>query len=639
MICLHRPVKHIHSSHNSKFKTKPMRSKVLLCLSLSFFTHAGSFSQVVLKSIPTAKALPFPLNAVVLEPSWIKQREDLNTAFLKSMDPDRLLHNFRVNAGLPSNAKPLEGWEAPRIGIRGHFTGHYLSAISILVEKYQDNLLSNRLNYMVDELYKCQQALGNGYLSAFPEKDFDTLEKKFGGVWAPYYTYHKIMQGLLDAYEHAGNRKAYEMAVNMAAYVDKRMSKLDEETIEKMLYTVQANPSNEEGAMNEVLYRLYAISKDPKHLALAKLFDRDWFVKPLSRNKDILSGLHSNTHLVLVNGFARRYEITGEVLYHDAVINFWNMLINHHAYANGSSSGPRPNVTTPTSLTAEHWGVPDHLSNTMTKEIAESCVSHNTQKLTSTLFSWTADPKYANTYMNTFYNAVLPTQNIRTGTNVYHLPLGSPRVKAFLKENDFRCCNGTSIEAFASLNSGIYFHNHSDLWVNLYIPSQLTWKEKGIVLTQQTNFPVDSSIEFIVSTKKETVFNLNLFIPSWAKRVDVYVNDQKQKLNAAPASYFGINRKWKNTDKIKLVFHNDFYIQSMPDDPNVFAIFYGPTLLAFETPSELILKGTRKEIVKGLSVTGNNTFQLIDDGKTYVLRPLYDIVEQSYGVYAGVREY
>jgi uncharacterized protein len=616
-----------------------MMNKILLILSAVVFIHPDSYSQGVITGKAIEKAQAFPLASVELKPSWIKQREDLNTAYLKSLDPDRLLHNFRVNAGLPSSAKPLEGWEAPRIGLRGHFTGHYLSAVSLLVEKYKDTLLSGRLNYMVDELYKSQQALGNGYLSAFPEKDFDTLEKKFGNVWAPYYTYHKIMQGLLDVYERTGNRKAYEMVVNMATYVDKRMSKLDAATIDKVLYTAQANPSNEAGAMNDVLYRVYKISKDPRHLALAKLFDRNWFAVPLSKNKDILSGLHSNTHLVLVNGFTQRYSITGETLYRDAAVNFWNMLLNHHAYANGSSSGPRPNVTTPTSLTAEHWGVPDHLSNTMTKEIAESCVSHNTQKLTSALFTWTASPKYADTYMNTFYNAVLPTQNFHTGTNVYHLPLGSPRVKAFLKEYDFRCCNGTSIEAFASLNSGIYYHSNSNLWVNLYIPSKVEWNEKGIVLEQEGDFPTDSSIEFTISTKKETAFNLNLLIPGWAKKVEVYINGQKQQGKISPSSYYSINRKWKNNEKIKLVFHYDFHVQTMPDDPNVLAIFYGPELLAFETSSELILKGTKEEILKGLTVTDNNTFHLINSGKTYELRPLYDIVEQSYGVYAWIREY
>ena len=260
------------------------------------------------------KAKPFPNASITLNPSWIKQREELNTAYLKSLDPDQLLHNFRVNAGLPSDVEPLEGWEAPYIGLRGHFTGHCLSAVLNLVEKYKDPIFTQRLDYMIDELYKCQQALGNGYLSAFPEKDFEVLETKYGGVWEPYYTYHKIMQGLLDAYTCTGNKKACEMVVQMASYVKMRMARLDEVTIEKVLYSAGANPSNEAGAMNEVLYKLYKVSKNPDHLALAETFDRDWFLVPLSRNEDILSGLHSNTHLVLVNGFAQRYSITKEVL-------------------------------------------------------------------------------------------------------------------------------------------------------------------------------------------------------------------------------------------------------------------------------------------------------------------------------------
>ena len=610
-----------------------MTRKTLL-IALAFFLHPDLYSQDVI----SGKVIPFPVSAVTLMPSWIKQREDLNTAYLKSLDPDRLLHNFRVNAKLPSNAKPLEGWEAPGIGLRGHFTGHYLSAASILIEKYKDSLLGRRLNYMVDELYKCQQALGNGYLSAFPERDFDTLEKKSGGVWAPYYTYHKIMQGLLDVSQRTANRRAYEMVVNMASYVERRTSKLDEATIGKMLYTAQANPANEAGAMNEVLYNLHKVSKNPKHLALAKIFDRDWFVVPLSQNKDILSGLHSNTHLVLVNGFAQRYSITGESLYRNAAIHFWDMLINQHTYANGSSSGPRPNVTTPTSLTAEHWGVPGHLSNTMTREIAESCVSHNTQKLTATLFGWTANAKYADTYMNTLFNSVLALQSGRNGACVYHLPLGSPRKKAFLKENDFRCCNGSSIEAFASLNSGIYYHNDSALWVNLYIPSKLTWAAKGIALEQTGNFPADGKIELTVSAKNKAAFGMKLFIPSWAKKADVYINNEKQTIPVDPGAYLSFYREWKNNDKVRLEFYYDFYIKTMPDDKNVVAIFYGPSLLAFQTGAELILKGAHDEIIKNLSYSGDR-FKLVDNGQTYSLRPLFDIEAESYGVYATIREY
>jgi uncharacterized protein len=618
---------------------KHMKRKVLLILLTAFF-HPDVFSQGVSQNTTIEKALRFPAASVILKSSWIKQREDLNTSYLKTLDPDRLLHNFRVNAGLPSNAKPLEGWEAPLIGLRGHFTGHYLSAVSGLVERYKDTLLTKRLNYMVEELYKCQRALGNGYLSAFPEKDFDTLEVKFGSVWAPYYTYNKIMQGLLDVYDRTANKKAYEMVVNMAAYVDKRMAKLDKETIEKVLYTAEANPSNEPGAMNEVLYKLYKISKDPKHLALAKIFDRDWFVVPLSKNKNILSGLHSNTHLVLVNGFAQRYSITGETFYRDATVNFWNMLISQHAYANGSSSGPRPNVTTPASLSSEHWGVPGHLSSTMTKEIAESCVSHNTQKLTSTLFSWSADPKFAGTYMNTFYNSVMALQSAHTGAYVYHLPLGSPQKKVFLKHNDYRCCNGSSIETFASLQSSIYYHNDSTLWVNLFVPSKVNWIKQNIVLEQTGNFPANSSVEFTLSAKKKSAFALKLLVPAWAGKADIYINNEKQDITIRPDSYITLNREWKNNDKIRLVFHYDFYVKPMPDDKNVIAIFYGPMLLAFETASELILKGDVDGILNNLSVTENNrTFQLNNNGKKYTLRPLYDIEAESYGVYATIRDY
>ncbi len=613
-------------------------NKILLLL---FFLsiYPISFCQSNTYKSDVEKALPFSNASVTLSDSWIKHREDLNTAYLKSLDPDRLLHNFRVNAGLPSDAEPLEGWESPNIGLRGHFTGHYLSAISSLVEKYKDPLFTQRLNYMIDELYKCQQALGNGYLMAIPERDFDVLETRFGGVWAPYYTYNKIMQGLLDAYVRGGNEKAFEMVKDMASYVELRMSKLDDETIEKVLYTTQANPGNEAGAMNEVLFKLYKVSKNPKHLALAKIFSRDWFLNPLVENEDILSGLHSNTHIVLVNGFAEGYEATNDEKYHDAVVNFWNMLLHDHAYVNGSSSGPRPNPTTPTSRTAEHWGEPGQLSETLTKQIAESCVSHNTQKLSSSLFKWTADPKYADAYMNTFYNSIMALQSGLTGQCVYHLPLGSPREKVFLNETDFRCCNGSTIEAFTLLNSSIYYHNDNSLWVNLYVPSKVDWAEKGISLEQSGNFPEDPTIEFTVSSENNPSFQINLFIPSWAKRAEVFINGEKQNIAITPESYIELDREWQDNDKIKLVFNYDFYIKSMPDNRNEFAIFYGATLLAFEDPSELILKGDTNTILNKISKVDDDNFELSNDNRKFILTPLYNIENESYGVYATIRNY
>ena len=616
-----------------------MMKRTILCLILVLITVPVWL--VAQEVIGVEKVIPFSSSEVTLLPSWVKHREELNTTYLQSLDPDRLLHNFRVNAGLPSSARPLEGWEAPHIGLRGHFVGHYLSAISCLIERYHDARLVNTLNYMVEELYKCQQALGNGYLSAFPEKDFETLETKCSGVWAPYYTYLKIMQGLLDAYTRAGNKIAYEMVVRMADYVDRRMSRLDSQTIERILYSVGANPSNEAGAMNEVLYKLYKVSRNPRHLALAKLFDRNWFLLPLSQNKDILSGLHANTHLVLVNGFAQGYSITKEPTYRDAAINFWDMLIHKHAYVNGSSSGPRPNVVTRTSLSAEHWGVPGHLSNKLTKEIAESCVSHNTQKLTSMLFSWTLDPQYTEVYVNTFYNSIMALQNGRTGACVYHLPLGSPREKLWLKENDFRCCNGSTLEAFASLNNGIYYHNDSSLWVNLYVSSEVEWEKKGICIRQSGDFPKNDTVCFSVSTSRPTEFQLNLFIPSWAEHVDMLINGEKLPLKALPGTYVNIHRTWKSEDTLRLIFHPRFYIKTMPDDENVIAIFYGSSLLAFEDDSEVVLKGSHQDIINNLRIEKEDElcFSLYNHAHTYTLRPLYNIENQKYGVYATIRDF
>jgi uncharacterized protein len=585
------------------------------------------------------KVLPFSPSEVVLNSSWIKEREALNTAYLHQLDPERLLHNFRVNAGLSSSAKPLEGWESPGCGLRGHFTGHYLSACATLIAKDGDALLSKRISYMIDELAMCQQKMGGKYLSAFPESEFDTLEKKYGGVWAPYYTFHKIMQGLLDVYTLTGNKKAYQILLNMTEFVEGRMSKLPETEIEKILYSAEANPTNEAGGMNEVLHNLYAVSKDPKHLKLAEVFDRKWFSKPLADGKDILSGLHSNTHIVLVNGYARRFENTHETDYRNAAENFWDMLVHHHAYVNGSSSGPRPISTTPTSRIAEHWGVADHLSATLTGEIAESCVTHNTQKLTANLFCWTAAPKYADEYMNTFYNAVLPIQNTENGEVVYHLPLGSPRTKNFLKENDYKCCNGSGIEAFAHLNSNIYFHDQGSLWVNLFIPSTVNCKEKGIKLEQMTGFPEEQKTRIRISAEKPTSFVLKLLIPSWANaQTKVLVNGQPVKTDIKPLSFVTIDKTWKTDDIVELIFEYQFQLKSMPDNPNVVALFYGPVLLAFETSKELILKGNQEKILHSLSKQPNEfSFILKNSGTDYKLVPFYQVTKSSYGVYATIR--
>lgn len=623
-------------------QSNTMRLSLTGLLVFSFFLLAFSTnSKSESNSAKDSKfaAIPFSPNEVKLKSSWLLEREKLNLNYLYKLDADRLLHNFRVNAGIPSTAQNLDGWEHPTVGLRGHFTGHYLSACASQIANNGDTVLMKRLNYMVDALAECQQKMGGKYLSAFPENDFDRLEKQAGFVWAPYYTYHKVMQGLLDVYTLTGNKKAYQLVLNMAGYVQGRMDKLSPETIDKMLFTPTANPLNEAGAMNEVLHNLYAVSHDPKHLKLADIFDRDWFFKPLAAGKDILAGLHSNTHIVLVNGFAKRFENTKEFDYQIAAKNFWEILSHHHCYANGTSSGPRPIPTTPTAIKGEHWGLPDRLSTTLTDEIAESCVTHNHQKLTATLFSWTADARYADAYMNRLYNAVLPTQNPVNGNVVYHLPLSSPRQKKYLSESDFRCCNGTGIEAFTHLNSNVYFHNSENLWVNLFIPTELIWNEKQVKIEQTTDFPENTRTEIKVNCRQKTRFLMKIFVPSWAKsKPTIRLNDKVLKVDAKAGSYCTINREWNDNDKVVVDFKFDFRIEKMKDNENVFAVFYGPLLLAFETTSELILKGSTEDVLKSLKKTDNEmTFSLTNNGLIYKLLPFYKINTGTYGVYASIR--
>ena len=580
---------------------------------------------------------PFPLDAVTLTDSWVKDREALNTAYLHSLDADRLVHNFKVNAGLPSDAKPLDGWEAPWCGLRGHFTGHYLSAASALVYKNNDSILSARLTYLVDELEKCQQALGDGgNLSAFPEGDFNHVETYFTGVWAPYYTYNKVMQGLLHTYLYTGNEKAYRMVLKMADYVGDRMKNLDVQSQKRMLQMLQANPQNEVGAMNEVLYALYGVSQDPKHLELARIFEPEWMMKYLLQGEDALAGLHSNTHIVLVNGFAKSYDVTGDENYKQATANFWDMLVHHHAYANGTSSGPRPNPTTPTAIRAEHWGMPDQLAATLSGEIAESCVTHNTQKLSAALFSWTGEAAYADAYMNTFYNGVMALQSAHTGRCTYHLPLGSPRHKAWLTEDDFRCCNGSGIEAYTVLNNHIYFHQEAELWVNMYIPTRLNWEAQGVTLSQQGEFPLQpQAVITLDEVKNSGEFTIHLFIPSWAKQAKVSVNGEELG-SVAPMSYQSIARSWKTGDRIVIDFTYDFYVKAMPDDPNVMAFFYGPMMLSFVEKDEIIMKGTTEEILQGLRCEDATHFTLQNAGRTFLLTPFFLIENETYSVYAAI---
>ena len=585
------------------------------------------------------KARFFPLSQVRLTAGYGKQAQDANRRYLLGLDPDRLLHSFRVAAGLPSRAKPLGGWESPRCGLRGHFVGHYLSACAQMYAGTGDVKLKKRARQMVAELARCQAALKTGYLSAFRVKVFDVLEVKCdSGVWAPYYTIHKIMAGLLDVHVLCGNKQALTMLEKMADYFKKRMDALPAETIEKLLRCDKCNPVNEYGGMSDVLHDLYAVTGKPQHLGFAHLFDRDWFLRPLMQGKDNLTNLHCNTHIPIVLGAGRHYELTGAGDYRRAVEFFWERVARTRSYATGNCSGPAAKPTRGTSRKSEHWGLPNKLAGTLTGGECESCAGHNMLKVTGKMFSWTAEAKYADFAERLYFNTVLNQQNPVSGMFVYHQPLGSPCKKRFGSANGtFTCCYGTGVEAFAELAKDIYFHDDDTLWVNLYVASDLNWKAKGLRLGQTTGFPEAETARFVFHPDKPTEMTVKLRIPYWAgPGCTVNVNGTREKHAITKRScFYSLKRKWKDGDTLDLSLPMGLHSHAMPDDKNLVALMAGPVVLAGLTDGKLTYKGTAAELPKSVRpVKGKPlTFVLKSEGKSITFKPLYRVTDESYGVY------
>jgi hypothetical protein len=258
----------------------------------------------------------FNLSDVRLLDGQCRDEQEATRRYLHELDPERLLYTFRKNAGLDAPGEPLGGWEKPDSEVRGHFIGHYVSACAEMYAATGDEELKARADYMVAEMAKCQEALGGEYLSAYPESFFDRLEAMERVPWAAYYTIHKIMSGLYDAHTLCGNEQALDVLKGMSAYFKKRMDKLTTWQIDRLL-TVEF------GGMSEVLHNLYAVTKSPDDLALAHTFDQASFLGPLALSHDNLTRIHGNTHIPIVMGAARHYELTGDARYRDPHVRHW----------------------------------------------------------------------------------------------------------------------------------------------------------------------------------------------------------------------------------------------------------------------------------------------------------------------------
>ncbi|MGD0695260.1 MAG: beta-L-arabinofuranosidase domain-containing protein [Terriglobia bacterium] len=509
------------------------------------------------------KVQPFPLEHVRLLSGFFNDEMQVNHRWLLSLPQDRLLHSFRLTAGLPSSATPLGGWEKPDCELRGHFAGgHYLSACALAYASTGDGGIKDLANAMVAELARCQDALRTGYLSAFPEEEFDRL-REGRQVWAPFYTIHKIMAGHLDAYLYCGNDQALNTAERMASWAGEWAHGIDDEHMQRILDT-------EFGGMAESLSSLYAVTGKQQYLDLAGQFEKRKFLDPLAQHRDELKGLHANTHIPQAIGAARRYEVTGEQRYRDIAEYFWHQVTGHRTYCNGGTSNE------------EHWRTdPDKLAGELSNTTVECCCAYNMMKLTRHIFGWTADPRAMDYYERVLANHRLGTQDGR-GMKHYYIPLASGYWKSYNSPWDsFWCCTGTGAEEFAKFTDTIYFHDGDGIYVNLFLASDLIWPGKGVELRQLVNFPEDQGTKLFITAKQPVEMALHIRIPYWATRGRVVtLNGKPLAVETHPSSYVTINRVWKSGDRVELKLPMSLHIHPMPDDPTLQAAMYGPVVLA-----------------------------------------------------------
>ena len=592
------------------------------------------------REVVAPQASPFPMKNVKLQPGAFSAAAEANRKYLKTLPPDRLLHTFRLTAGLPSSAEPLGEWEKPDCELRGHFTGgHYLSACALSFASSGDEELKRNGDLMVAELAKCQAQHKNGYLSAFPQELFDRLRDGVN-VWAPFYTIHKIMAGHLDMYTLAGNEQALDTVEKMAQWVRSWSDPLSEQQMQRVLLV-------EYGGMGDVLANLYGVTGKREYLDLAKRFDKKGFFEPLAAHRDELKGLHVNTHIPQVIAAARLYELTGDKRYWNIADYFWDEVTSERSFCTGGTSN------------WEFWkSEPGVLSTELSMDTAEDCCAYNMLKLTRHLFAWSPQASYMDYYERVLFNHRMGTIDPEIGTTVYYLPLGNGYSKIFAKPFDsFWCCSGTCAEEFAKLTDTIYFHDDNSIFVNLYIASEVNWAEKGIRVIQQTSFPEEQGATLLVSVAKPVDVDLKLRVPYWAKSGSVKVNGHPVPAFADPSSYLVLRGPWKNGDRIELNLPMHLHAAPMPDKESLQAAMYGPLVLAArfeEEPREkwyrhfraeekqepaptLQFKGKLDDPASWLEPAGGRLeFHASSQNQAVAFVPMSSIVHERYSVYQEV---
>ncbi|MFD9734553.1 beta-L-arabinofuranosidase domain-containing protein [Umezawaea sp. NPDC059074] len=581
-----------------------------------------------------ALAQPFDLGQVRLSTGRWLDNQNRTLSYLRFVDVDRLLYTFRANHRLSTNgAAALGGWEAPDFPFRTHSQGHFLTAWAQAWAVLGDTTCRDRAAYVVAELAKCQAnnaAAGftSGYLSGFPESDFDAMEAG-SPKSVSYYALHKTLAGLLDVWRYTGNTQARDVLLRLAGWVDWRTGRLSQSQMQRVLGT-------EFGGMNAVLTDLYQQTGDGRWLTTAQRFDHAAVFDPLAANRDQLNGLHANTQVPKWIGAAREYKATGTTRYRDIAVNAWAITVSAHTYVIGGNSQ------------AEHFRAPNAIAAYLATDTAEACNTYNMLKLTREL--WLLDPNraaYFDFYERALLNHLIGQQNPSdahghvcyfTGLNPGHRRGNTgPAWGGGNWSTDygtFWCCQGTGVETNTKLADSIYFHDGTTLTVNLYTPSVLTWLERGITVSQATSYPASDTTTLTVTGSASGSWTMRFRIPAWTTGATVAVNGTTQNVTATPGTYASLTRSWTSGDTVTLKLPMRVIPVPANDNPNVVALTYGPAVLAGNYGNTALSALPSLDVT---SITRTSTTSLAftarANGAAVTLGPFHDAHGYNYTVY------
>jgi len=515
----------------------------------------------------------FPLNTVQLTESVFNKAMQADKGYIMAMEPDRLLAPYLKEAGLSAKAANYPNWE--NTGLDGHIGGHYLSALALMYASRGDAKVKQRLDYMIDELERCQKASGNGYVSGVPNGKKIWNEIAAGNIrasgfglndrWVPLYNIHKTYSGLRDAYWYAGSEKAKEMLIRSTDWMANEVSGLSDEQIQDML-------RSEHGGLNEVFADVYDITKNKKYLQLAHRFSHQAILNPLLSGEDKLTGIHANTQIPKVIGYKRIADLEHNASWNAATDFFWHNVTEKRSSVIGGNS------------VSEHFNpVNDFSSMIKSIEGPETCNTYNMLKLTGQLFATQPKSYYMDYYERALYNHILSTENHDKGGFVYFTPMRPGHYRVYSQpQTSFWCCVGSGMENHAKYGEMIYAHTDKDLYVNLFIPSVLKWAEKKMVLKQENSFPQNPSTKLIFEVAPKSEINLKLRAPEWtnASQIMVSINSKNIHVPVDADGYININRKWKKGDAVEMKMPMHLIAEQLPDQSDYYAFKYGPVVLA-----------------------------------------------------------